>query len=537
MIVNKPYKKIFLKLFLGLGFLFTFFNLYAQDKVVIFFESGSSKIDESQEKKLKNIPSKFNLAELDSAWFIGKADSLGKLKANIKLSVKRAKNIANYCKDILPDSVPIRIYGIGEKQKQIEYKDRSVTIVLFLKPVAVEEKTVLNDTIFSIKGCYNIDYYLLQRAHFRYITKNKKKFVLIEIAPEDFPSNCKRSFYSSTTDSDSEIIPKPLKWVVKTTGNDWWKKSRYQTTVEKSVFDKYKIFWVSNEPCDDCSINFRKDSFPDRESKAIIDSCLMEDKFLMDNVQIKRMLFRRRYLKLRAPIEYVDIKSSYFLDFDRDKKITWKLETKRRNKNYYVAKIPIYKKSYRDQYFYSFSKMNMCCYVPTLQNYTQNRLGCCLCYFTASIKINIEIGNNHFQKINIPYAGILFESNGPYFNKDLLIGIDSSKNLYTRIRLQFNFITTGFSVFNPFTNWQSPKMLYQNPFTVFRMYVGSELRRGKIEDKGVFFEHFWHTGFSFNFGENYRIRAFAQYGMGYDFNKIISNKSYPILQTGMIIHF
>lgn len=50
---------------------------------------------------LDNISSRYDLAEVDSVHYTGMADSVGDVKANLKLSKKRAQETASYCKRFL----------------------------------------------------------------------------------------------------------------------------------------------------------------------------------------------------------------------------------------------------------------------------------------------------------------------------------------------------------------------------------------------------------------------------------------------------
>src|SRR5690554_7672433 len=79
--------------------------ILCQDTLSIYFEFGHSKITKNHEKNLNSIPTRFDLTDLDSAYFIGMTDSIGNTKANFKLSEKRSKNTARYCENLFPQNI------------------------------------------------------------------------------------------------------------------------------------------------------------------------------------------------------------------------------------------------------------------------------------------------------------------------------------------------------------------------------------------------------------------------------------------------
>ncbi|MBI34954.1 MAG: hypothetical protein CMP67_06275 [Flavobacteriales bacterium] len=155
--------------------LFTSVLTFGQDTISIYFNFGESKIPNRELKKLTDIPSNYDLSELDSINFIGMADSIGDFKQNLKLSEKRVLNTYRKCKNILPKNIAIRKIAIGEKTNKKKEKNRRVDIILYFQPFQNNEIDDNNDINKLKKICYNIDYELLHRCHLRVIKKRKKK--------------------------------------------------------------------------------------------------------------------------------------------------------------------------------------------------------------------------------------------------------------------------------------------------------------------------------------------------------------------------
>src|SRR4051812_5290427 len=97
-------------------------RLYGQDTLSVYFQSGSSDIEDNQLNVLNSIPMRFDLSELDSVHYIGVADSIGDLKSNIRLSEKRAIKTSHYCKRLFPENYLYKTTAMGERAQNRENK-------------------------------------------------------------------------------------------------------------------------------------------------------------------------------------------------------------------------------------------------------------------------------------------------------------------------------------------------------------------------------------------------------------------------------
>jgi hypothetical protein len=531
---NKPYKKRILKLLIGFGLLFIFSNSFSQDRVQIFFESGSSKIDEKQKTKLNNLPSKYNLAELDSVWFIGMADSNGRIKSNIRLSKKRAGNVADYCKAIFPKNIPNRISAIGEKQKNVELKDRSVTIFLYFKANKSEEKPSKLDSVPIAKGCYYVANILLAHSNIRTITKGKKEYVLIEVGSDEIDKRDK--YYSASEDTFENIKPKQVKWVLRKTGKLNWEKNRYQAMILKQDFKRNKIFYIGSEPCNDCSMNKRN------EEDIEMDSCLWEDKFLMENAQVKMNWFNKKYIQLRVPVEYVNIKAPYYFDYDFHQRVKWDRGYRRKNKHYFTTKVPLTRVSRNNYSFNGISRNFPCCIINDTNRHIPYSMNCGFHSGGGGRTINFEIGNSYNQKVNIQYIGLLLNQEINHHEMNLVLGIDTGVHLYGVVRYRYNFISYALGFINFSPDWQNLSNLklgsrsYSISVPTLNFYLGNELRSGKNYKAQTFLEQSIQLGFYVDISKKHFSRAFVQCGVGYDYFKNNSLKPYSLLQSGLVFY-
>jgi len=120
-----------MKFWLSSLLLFLSFTSVSQDTVSIYFEFGSSRLTDKEADKLGKLSTSYELAELDSIHFVGMADSVGNIKANIRLSEKRAKNVAKNCRALLPENIPQVTFAMGEKSEREDAYNRRVDILLF----------------------------------------------------------------------------------------------------------------------------------------------------------------------------------------------------------------------------------------------------------------------------------------------------------------------------------------------------------------------------------------------------------------------
>ena len=72
----------------------------AQVKVLayFYFDFGSSKLETEFEKSITDLSVNYDLSLIYSIYFVGYADSLVRLSANLRLSKKRARNVYRIAK-------------------------------------------------------------------------------------------------------------------------------------------------------------------------------------------------------------------------------------------------------------------------------------------------------------------------------------------------------------------------------------------------------------------------------------------------------
>ncbi len=498
--------------------------LFSQDTVSVYFSFGSSKIEQSQYDALHAIPVKYDLSDLDSVRFVGATDSVGKLSSNLKLSEKRAKNVAKYCTGLFPAGIRFTVVATGEKSKQTLSKSRNVDILLFFKTKATENTIEKADTLKTSENCRYIDYQLLHRCHARTITKGKKEFILLETNINNIKKDS--TYYTASENKAGKIINKLVKWEMKSTGNLWWQKTRFTALIPKKDFDKYKIFRITKPPCKACNEDFEKGKKFVNE-----DTCIQVDRFLMYAIQYKTTLFNRTFVNIRAPREYVDTAFSYYIGCGFNNKLVWETKKGRRKKNYYYTRLPLHL-NYIDNITRT---MNCCKSAPEPSECGKAIIQCAtLGTIDKSITLGLEAGNYYQQRTNYPYLGLGISKAGDYSQVMLLFAKGLDRSYYGSFRYQYNFLSFPFSAINPFSTWKSPgnvKVIYK----YCRLYAGTEFKTRVQNAEQNYFEQNLHLGLSIVNTERgiFIQRFFVQCGIGLDYLRKNSSGPYPIFQIGM----
>lgn len=514
-----------------------------QEKLSVYFKSGHSKVEKELLDQIDGLPAKYAFSELDSIVFIGYSDSIGNYKANLRLSEKRAKNVAAYLKKDIPEKTSVFIRSEGEKNKQIETKDRRVDIVLYFPEIteAEIENQEINDTVKN-QNCYYVNYALLAECHKRNVIKGKKKFISLETYY--LPHQSIINYYGSINNK-GEFIYHKIKWSKKIVSISKKKNETfYYTLIPEDDYKRYEVFTIGKTPCTNCA-----EKFNSTFSRRPPDTCIVLDRHSSRTVNIKRSSFNRSFVKMRIPVSSVDSVNNYFLLNNNQLKITWKKGKGRKNRGYLFANVPVNPKEKGYNYFdylgYIYKKVECCSLPPPvtiidpIQCLPFQRHFCGFKNYTLkrNIVIGLELGNNYQQDFSNQYAAISIMKEKKHSTKGLLLGIDIHKKFYSALRYQKYFFTFKYSDLNPFFTWRHPSYRPQKEKFFGRFYYGAELKNGKNNFNQQFIENNAHVGLVSIYNNNIYLRGFAQYGIGYDYLRNNSKKPYPVFQMGITWQF
>lgn len=495
-----------MKSFFGAFLLLVFSGLSAQDTVAVYFEYGSSQLEKTERIKLIEFSKKTSFREGDSIHFVGSTDSVGSLKANIKLSEKRANEVAKFMAPFIPTEIKIKSFAKGEKLGRVLSSNRKVSIILFYKILDPDDELkssqVLEDTITY---CHQVDYYLLHRASIRTIAKRKKEFIEITCFRNSIMP--KAIHYTGSKSTKGKIVYTKVKW-----------KNRNENSVAlvpKKDFEKYKIFTRSLQPCTDtCSEKLIDDNLV----KAV--KCIQLDTVLMRKIEYKAIFLNNNFYKVRALQEHVNINDKYFYGCD---KIPLKWRTKKffnRNK-YYYTKIPRWKMCGNN----ILREMDCCMHFQE-----SDRCDKCISTFLDCLRgsgflFDVEMGYNHLFQINELYAGIKGTAYAGFHEVMLGLYAMNKGPFYSTFTYNIDLIQFPYDIVNPFGGWKKSK--WSN---FGRIYFGTELRYLNHQSITTYFDQNVHLGFA-HWGDK-RIRFYAQYGIAYDYSHQNTYAPYSLFEIG-----
>ncbi len=505
-------------------------RLVCQDTISVLFKTGYSKLENKEAEKLDIIPLSYDLTEADSVHFVGMADSVGKINANLKLSEKRAQQVEKYCKKFISEKIPVRVSASGEATQSNLELNRCVYLIIYSKTKKSETIELPgNDSIPSSENfsatataCYDIDYEVLHHCHLRLVTKGKKEFIVIETEYYDW-KKLEKLFFADFNKA-GKIIVKPLRWKNISSGSLWWGKNRNTAIVPREGFKKFKLFRKHPLPCGDCSETFKID-----EPLKKVDTCFQVDYFLMYNLQIKIPFFLNRpWINARVPREYVDISVAYYIGCKRDWRVRWAEKSGRKNKKYYFTRLPL-----RLLYVENITRyMDCCSFNPEPSECDRPFIGICpMAPPDKSLMLIFEPGYYYqFQK-NLGYALIGLSKTCDYSHICLLSGIDSDRNWYSLLRYQFYFLNFPFKI--AALSWQTPSKA-SSISRYGRFFVGTEIR-AIAGDAGNYYSQSVHVGLAcVNYGRlPFFQRIFVQYGLSLDYAGNYSHRVFPLLEAGI----
>lgn len=521
------------------SFLFLTFQAFGQDTISVYFEFGSSKVSETYLPSLNNLASKYDLNLLDSIQYIGYTDSVGRLKANERLSLKRAQNVlkANAQNWDSKKELIQSIYAKGEAQGQDDQQNRRVDMILFWNLID-EEETDAEVIENADPKCFFIDIHALSYCHVREVKEKSKKYVLIEAINMDYFKQVKHYYIKSSADSKNTY--QRLKWKKQVTGKLWWKKERYVAKMPQSSFGQFQFFTLADAPCDGCKedLLFGKDTIIWTIAAPFV------DQFLMSNMQIKIGFFGQGKAKIRVPKEYVDRSENYqYISGDHQKlsgfegmkweTIEWQEKKLKFKQPYYYAKLNLISNQFPNIYRY---RRTTICLNPDEGKERAPGIRCySYGYFGTEFQPNIEAGIFRHNDSTVAFltGGLSHTSKYLYFQ--IMGGINSHFGFYGNAKAQVHFFSFPFRALSFRNVWSSPTAEPIN--TYGRLYLGTEVRQSYNKDFRSFLEGNVHLGITrINVEkETYFPRIYLHGGMAKDFSSQINTAFYPFVQFGVII--
>lgn len=509
------------------------FHSWSQDTVFVYFDFGSAKVDVAYQKTFGNLSSDYDLSLVDSIQFVGYADSVGKLKANLRLSRKRAKNVYKMCKKALEENISVSILARGEGQKTDNAINRRVAIILYYTLPEIPVLEIVEDVD---PGCFFIDFEALEYCHARTIKKRRKE--LIQLEALYVPLFKRRTHYYAREQSDGKVKAQRVRWKIKSTGMLWWKKKRYVATIPKASFDKFHFFTLEDAPCDGCS-----EEVITKDTLILTTALFFADRFLINNAQLKVRYFGKQKLKIRVPREYVDVSDQYYFSLNARRRysnqlLDWETKRGRRRQNYYYTKIPIIEGRVP---WIKRMRLTTVCMNDSIYRTDNDNHGFIDCGFLGfgrvRFRLDVELGSFYQTDSITGYFALGISYTSPKSYTAILGGINTHGSFYGAVRYQYNYLTFPLRAMNVTKRWEA-----LGPGTqvgsIGRFYIGTEIKTSFNRTYQSFMEGNLHLGFLITNFQSRSIvpRFFIQGGIARDFIDHASSSPYGFAHIGFTIN-
>jgi len=496
----------------------------AQDTLSVLFEFGKWRIPREELKTLATIPHRYDLSALDSVQFIGMADSVGSLASNLKLSRKRAMEVAEQCREHFPARTSISTFAMGAIDQGDRARNRRVDIVFHLKPLAQQDREE-PDSLSEPKPvpelpCYIRDCDLMSRCIVTPFKKGPKEFVEVEIpgrltGPNPFGPmlNMTVPRYRRVTSSNDHVR---LKWTRKPSRN---KKvpAAYIISIPKADFDRQGVLVEKKGDC----------------VEPTLDTCIRIDHALMQELQYRPHFNNALGLLVRAPRCAVQPDARYFYGCRPGVPFHWEQRSGKKRSEYYYTRLPVWAGMAKGISREMLSCVNNC-------DTTYCRSGYFRCQYLAkpdaAYKIIVESGFHGQGNDDRPYIMLGSSKAGHSSLTTAQVGIDSDLRPLASLRYQFHFLEFRSQQLDPTQAWQWPSD-QTNIHRYYRTYLGTELRwRGGEAEQGLF-EQNLHLGIAYvnEKPDAPLTRIFLQGGAAIDLRASTSDRSYLCWSVGSFI--
>lgn len=496
--------------------LFLFYSSIAcsQDTLSLFYNSGEHRLTSDSKMQLTEFLFSKKISTIDSISVIGFADSTGRKTHNYRISKRRANAVHQFIVHLLPDSISIRQSAKGEEKtssKQHSINHRRVDVVLYTP--FLSEKSALytsdNRRDSLSNNCYVLADSILARCHVSYFKKGNTTYVQLALEAQHLSPKQKLYTLSSKT-----RVAKLVKWKLEISGDYWWKRARYTTTLKASDFERFGLLEKQSPVTDSahCTI-CDTDPFVTWQ----LSDTRTPDVFVLQNLELRKRFLFDEYLFI-VPKEYVTLSKTYTTDPEGQNGIAWYTKSGRENATYYFADIPIQQLSDTNWSIYSFKAHCPDVSSATGQTYQLDTLPLHFCPQVSDGSIHFSYGltavYRNFQQ-QTAYVGSYLQLNFGRIELAALGAIDLKKR--PLFSLQLDYTLLSFTPFSDMRICKVPRPIVDHFHRVVTTYAGSSINSAYATKQALFQEI--HVGIAYcnrPFSLDLE-RIFAQGGIGFDY--------------------
>lgn len=513
----------------------------AQDTIRVFFDFGRAQLTKQAKNELQAIPNQYDLYATDSIAFIGYADSVGRIDANIKLSLKRARSVRKFMKPFLDEGKITSVYAKGEDSKKSDVYARRVAMVLYYPKEEFTASTV-PDVITDIDPkCFKIAMYALSYCNVTEIRKRKKKYIRLEA--EKTPVIADNDYYYLKEYDDGRREAKRVKWKETETGKLWWKRRRLVAEIPYRSYERSNFFTLDTGDCVSCNLG----NLIDEDTIIRYVERTIADEFLMANIRLKKRWLKRSTYKIKAPVEYIDLNRTYYSSFERNlcdfydlQAVEWKKKRGRRRRNFYFADI----RTQENLLPYITTKVTLMECHDRICNWRMYWGSCdrkrrCGNFFgDLQPAIGIQAGMVNQNDTTIGYIGTRISATNENMNYGIDLGLNTQLGLFANASADYKIMYFGRRLIGLKGSWIPP--LRSKPQLSSRqyLYTGIATKLSTNRTSLSYFETNAHLGWGW---ESYTNKVFNRFfiegGIARDWTGFSNTRFYPFLHAGIRLDF
>lgn len=507
-----------------------------QDTVRVFFDFGKSQLTRETKSTLESIPSQYDVYAADSIAFIGYADSVGKFDANIKLSLKRAKNVRKFMKSSLDEDMPISIYARGEDVRKTDVFARRVSVVLYYTEEEKPSQDALDVPTDVDPKCFKIAMYALAYCNVTTIKKRRKKYARLEA--EKTPIIEETDYYYMKEYRDGRKEAKRVRWKETKTGKLWWKRKRLVAEIPYKSYDKSNFFTLDTGDCVTCNIG----NLIDEDTAIHYVERTIADAFLMENIQVKRRWLKRSVYKIKAPAEYIDVNKTYysshrwdFCSFFDLEPIEWEKKRGRRRKEMYFADV----KTTDHELPYITTTVTMMECHDRICNWSRYWGGCggrvCGNFFGNLVPtIGVQTGVVHQNDSLMGYLGMRLGASNENMNYGIDLAVNTQIGWFANAMADYKIVYFGRRYAGWKGKWIPPLRIRPQFRSRQYLYTGLATKMSTNRTQLSYIETNAHVGWGLEtYGKPMFNRFFIEAGIARDWTRLSNTGFYPFIHAGI----
>jgi len=493
--------------------------------VSVYFEYAKWELNNVDKNKIDELPIQSDSSVLETIILYGYTDSIGSIKGNIKLANRRIQAVIDYLEIKWPNyPFVFEKVIVGEKPKGVETNDRRVDIeLIFSGDVSIAEITK-ESKLYYCKRCEEVN------IRFTEVDSSRKgEFKLIYMDQKS-----RSYFWVKDKDSAGYQLEK-CRWRTKRLEANGFSKVYYYTTIPKLNYEKYGMLRVSQDSGKGCKLSIEEAFSPSN-----VDSILVPNHFIMDQIKLRRRFLSLNKFKARLPKSAISGQEIYDA---MGNKINFTISIRKRKKEfvYYSFTFPWKAQLNRTNPLEFYKKVPFIC-APCVPFLVKDKLfrcngstncGGCLNYVSGiPFSIIADLNRQTLYNENIHSFSLGIADCKLKYNWQVLAGINQFIKPSFRANFEYTPINLPSDFLIPTIGWRSYESAMET--SLFQIKIGGEVRYWSQTKPEQILGLKAYTGLNYLVNKRSIVhRVYLNYGIGFNSNNAIFSSRFSYVDLGI----